>query len=215
MPRMHTDAHGCTLIDAPVFIRVHPWPNSPADRIILTQDHSSRGEIVRMRRANLWLLLFSGPASLVAADKPVSFTQDIRPIFESSCWKCHGSAVQLSRLDLRSRESALKGGQKGAAIVPGKAAESRLYRVVAALEKPAMPLDGKLTPIQIDLIKDWIDQGAVWEGSAPNTATAAAPEDMPLPPGARDAWAFRKPVRAPLPAISGFSNPIDLFLAKT
>jgi hypothetical protein len=31
-----------------------------------------------------------------AADKPVSFSTDIRPVFESSCWKCHGGAIQLS-----------------------------------------------------------------------------------------------------------------------
>ena len=60
-----------------------------------------------------------------AADKAVSFTADIRPVFENSCWKCHGGSIQLSKLDLRTREAALKGGVKGAAIVPGKAADSR------------------------------------------------------------------------------------------
>ncbi len=170
-----------------------------------------------MRRANLWLLLgMAGAASLVAADKPVSFTDNIRPIFENSCWKCHGGAVQLSRLDLRTRDTALKGGQKGTAIVPGKASESRLYRVVAGLEKPAMPLDGKLTPAQIEIIKDWIDQGAAWDGAALTTASASAVvEDMPIPPEARTAWPYRKPVRTALPMISGLANPIDLFLEKT
>ena len=80
---------------------------------------------------------------LRAADQPVRFTPDIRSIFENSCWKCHGATVQLSRLDLRTREAALKGGARGGAIVPGKAEESRLYRFVAGLEKPAMPLEGK------------------------------------------------------------------------
>jgi hypothetical protein len=87
------------------------------------------------------LLVALGSGALHAADKPVSFATDIRPIFEASCWKCHGGSVQLSKLDLRTRETALKGGQRGAAVVPGKAAESRLYRVVAGLEKPFMPLD--------------------------------------------------------------------------
>ena len=91
--------------------------------------------------------------SLFAADKPVSFRADIQPVFESSCWKCHGSAVQLSKLDLRTRESALKGGERGAAIVPGKAEDSRLYRLVAGLEKPSMPMDGKLTAEQISAIQ--------------------------------------------------------------
>jgi hypothetical protein len=71
---------------------------------------------------------------LVAADKPVSFAKDIQPVLESSCLKCHGSAIQLSKLDLRTRETALKGGEKGPALVPGKAEESKLYRLVAGLE---------------------------------------------------------------------------------
>src|SRR5205085_5760829 len=101
--------------------------------------------------------------SIAAADKGVSFSADIQPVLESSCWKCHGGSIQLSKLDLSTREAALKGGAKGTAIVPGKAAESRLYRFVAGLEKPSMPLDGKLTPDQISIIKDWIDQGAPWD----------------------------------------------------
>jgi hypothetical protein len=168
-----------------------------------------------LRLGLLWGL--AGSALLGAADKPVSFTADIRPILESSCWKCHGGAVRLSALDLRSRESALQGGRRGPAIVPGKAAESRLYRAVAGLEKPSMPLDGKLTAGQIDLIRDWIDQGARWDlAPAPSDSTpSAALEDMPIPPEARRYWAFQKPVRAPVPdAPASLTNPIDRFLEK-
>ncbi len=83
---------------------------------------------------------------LAAADKPVSFTKDIQPVLERSCLKCHGAAIQLSKLDLRSRETALKGGEKGPAIIPGKAEDSKLYRLVAGLEKPSMPMDGLPRP---------------------------------------------------------------------
>ena len=176
------------------------------------------------RRASVlfaWVFAVLHPSR--AADKPVSFTADIRPVFENSCWKCHGGAIQLSKLDLRTREAALKGGEKGAAIVPGKAEESRLYRLVAGLEKPAMPLDGKLTAGQISLIKDWIDQGAPWDAhsgcrqaSAAGSRRAASLEDMPIPPEARNYWAFQKPVQAPVPVVSAdFTNPIDRFLEKT
>jgi hypothetical protein len=114
---------------------------------------------------------FAFGAFIRAADKPVSFTEDIRPVFENSCFQCHGSAIQLSKLDLRTRDGALKGGDRGAAIVPGKAEDSRLYRLVAGLEKPSMPLDGKLTASQIALIKEWINQGALWDAT-PRDATA-------------------------------------------
>ncbi len=167
----------------------------------------------------LFAWAFTGYASLAAADKPVSFTADILPLFESSCWKCHGSAIQLSKLDLRSREAALKGGERGAAIVPGKAEESRLYRLVAGLEKPSMPLDGRLTADQISTIKEWIDQGAPWD-AAPSNATFESPqpaslEEMPIPSEARRYWAFQKPVRSSAPLVSPEpTNPIDRFLEQ-
>jgi hypothetical protein len=162
-----------------------------------------------------WLLLLVwGLTALEAAD----FSADIRPVFEASCWKCHGGAVQLSKLDLRSRDAALKGGARGPAIVPGKSAESRLYRVVAGLEKPAMPLDGKLTDAQIERIKEWIDQGAQWGSetatASANTASLAALEEMAIPPEARRYWAFQKPVKAPLPNAGASTHPVDRFLAK-
>ena len=167
----------------------------------------------------IWTLAVAGSAStLCAAEKPVSFARDIQPIFEKSCWSCHGAAMQLSKLDLRSREAALSGGEKGAAIVPGKAEESRLYRRIAGLEKPAMPMDGsKLSPEQISAVKDWINQGASWDAGAAASKTGQAPgsEDTPIPPEARKYWAFQKPVRLPAPAVSpDLKNPIDRFLEK-
>ena len=178
-----------------------------------------RGVLIPSR---VHVVLAMGLAALTASPasaQPVSFAADIRPIFENSCWKCHGGAVQLSKLDLRTREAALKGGEHGAAIVPSKAEESRLYRLVAALEKPSMPLDGKLSADQIATIRRWIDQGAVWDG-APAATTApnatAALEEMTIPPEARRYWAFQKPVRPPVPPASrDFTNPIDRFLEQS
>ena len=146
------------------------------------------GRISLRRKANvLFACACRGLVSIRAADKPVSFTEDIRPVFESSCWKCHGSAIQLSKLDLRTRDGALKGGEKGAAIVPGKAEESRLYRLVAGLEKPSMPMDGKLTADQISAIREWINQGAPWDAASeakpgvrpPQLAVARGDGDLP------------------------------------
>jgi len=60
-----------------------------------------------------------------AADHEISFSKDIQPVFQATCWKCHSLTVQMSRLDLSSRESALKGGEGGVVLVPGNAAKSR------------------------------------------------------------------------------------------
>src|ERR1700758_4986455 len=133
--------------------------------------------------------------------------------------------MQSSRLDLSTLEGALRGGARGSAIVPGQAEDSRLYRMIAGLDKPAMPLGGnKLTDGQIAAIKNWIDQGAHWDAGAvaaktqPGAASASASafadlQKVQLPPGARDYWAFKLPVQAPVPAVAReLSNPIDRYL---
>ena len=150
-----------------------------------------------------------------ATAQTVTFTDHIRPIMERSCWNCHGEAAQLSNLDLRTRDGALAGGTRGPAIVPGRADESRLYRQLAGLEQPAMPMDGStLTDSEIAAVRTWIDDGAHWDtGGATSTGDALSVlEDAELPPGARDYWAFKLPVQAPVPAFPELVNPIDRFL---
>ncbi len=157
-------------------------------------------------------------APMKMAGEPVSFAKDIRPILENSCLKCHGAAIQLSKFDLRTRESAMKGGEKGPAIGPGKPEESKLYRLVAGLEKPAMPMDGKLTPEQVAVFRQWINEGAKWEGavaadSKDAASQLAALEDLKITDDMRKYWAFQKPLRPPVPA-NGERNPVDAFLLK-
>ena len=53
---------------------------------------------------------------------------------ERTCWNCHGGGLKSSGLDLSTREAALEGGNRGPAIVPGNAEESRLFRQLAGLE---------------------------------------------------------------------------------
>src|SRR5262249_5135274 len=66
-----------------------------------------------------------------------------------------------------SRETLLKGGGAGAAIVPGKSAESYLIELVMGFDPDSvMPQKGtKLTHEQIGLLRAWIDQGAKWDAS--------------------------------------------------
>jgi hypothetical protein len=158
-----------------------------------------------------FVLLAATALSLSAADRILSFSKDIQPVFEKSCWNCHSGSVQLSKLNLTTREGALKGGEHGAAIVPGNADRSKLYRLVAGLDKPTMPIGGKLAPDQIESIRLWIEQGAVWEGTAPVITSRADPlEDAPIRPEERSYWAFRLPEKPKLPVAT--RNPIDAFL---
>jgi mono/diheme cytochrome c family protein len=167
------------------------------------------------------LLSAQAPAQPTAQSAPVSFSKDILPVFSASCLTCHGADLQLSKLDLRTRESALKGGTHGPALVPGNAEQSRLYRLVAGLEAITMPMGSpRLTPEQIGAVKTWIDQGASWDASVAATNTTAnsfaALERMDITPEQRNYWAFKLPVQAPVPLVTkkDLINPVDRFLEK-
>ena len=156
-----------------------------------------------------------GSVVYTQAAPPVTFTDHIRPIFERSCWNCHGEASQLSDLDLRTRETAILGGASGPALVPGRADQSRLYRMLAGLDDPRMPMGGDtLSAAEIIAVRTWIDEGAHWDdGGATSAADAlAALENTELPQGARDYWAFQRPVQAPVPVSATFEHPVDRFL---
>src|SRR5262249_38272833 len=101
----------------------------------------------------------------------VDFRRDIQPILAARCYSCHGHGKQQGGLRLDDRAAALKGGNSGQIIVPGKSADSRLYRVVAGLDREIkMPPTGKrLTGEEIQRLRAWIDQGAVWQADAEKT----------------------------------------------
>jgi mono/diheme cytochrome c family protein len=89
----------------------------------------------------------------------VSFATDIFPIFESRCIGCHGGERTQEGLDLKTHASLMAGSSNGFVVTPGDAANSLLVEMVATQK---MPKRGpKLTPPQIQLITDWVNQGAL------------------------------------------------------
>ena len=68
------------------------------------------------------------------ADRAVNFVQDIKPIFEASCIKCHGRGRGKGEFHLDTRETTLKGGESGPAMVAGKSAESYLIELVSGVD---------------------------------------------------------------------------------
>ena len=100
-----------------------------------------------------------------ATDK-VSFANDIRPILKSKCMSCHGGVRQLGGLSFLFEEdmyAVLRSDKK--AIVPGDPQHSELYqRVTSGRQAEVMPPDGEhLTEEETELIRRWIEEGAVWE----------------------------------------------------
>lgn len=146
-----------------------------------------------------------------AANREIDFAHDIRPLFESHCWKCHGATKHESGLSLHLRSSAFVGGDNGKAFEPGKSTQSRLIHYVSGFDADTvMPPDGegkRLTAEQVGLLRAWIDQGAKWPKEADAVAASATTH-----------WAYQKPIRPPLPAIKNAihavwpRNEIDRFV---
>lgn len=144
------------------------------------------------------------------ATNNVSFPSEVAPLLKQKCMGCHGSAQAMAALNMSTSEALMKGGQNGPSVIPGNAAESRLYKRIAGLEQPAMPLGGKLSEREIQIIKDWIENGAKWEGGS--LIGGAKP---PAPANPKSWWAFQKPVPPAVPKNSDEhwnANPIDAFV---
>ncbi|MEZ6128321.1 MAG: PSD1 and planctomycete cytochrome C domain-containing protein [Planctomycetaceae bacterium] len=148
------------------------------------------------------------------------FKASVRGILVERCLSCHGGEFPEGEFNLATREGLLKGGDKGVAVVPGKSAESRLFRMINHTEKPHMPYDEDQLPAdQIAAIRQWID--------------LEAPYDQPLVDGdveltdwtertidedARRFWAFQPlaNVQPPKVADDGWCrNDIDHFVLAT
>lgn len=151
----------------------------------------------------LWwnLPLAAALALCCAGQEPLALS-----LLKQRCLGCHSGKAKQSGLDLSSRELAVRGGDRGPAIMPGNAKESLLIRVANHAAEPHMPLQSpKLASEELALLAEWIDQGAPYGPSVESKST-------PLP----EHWSFRRPQRAALPQVKNAAwvqNPIDAFVA--
>ena len=139
-------------------------------------------------------------------------------VIKSNCTACHGSAMKMSGLDLRSKESILKGGERGPAAVAGNAGGSRLMKLVRGEEQPSMPPGKKLSDSDVAVLERWINEGLdlpdLTKGDDAKAALAKM-EERPITEEERSWWAFVKPARQAVPQTQrgGWAkNPIDSFL---
>lgn len=139
-------------------------------------------------------------AAAVLAAEPAApnFENDIRPLLKQRCVKCHGSLKQAGKLNLGVPAGIVRGGESGAVIVPGNAAESRLWQVV---ERDEMPEDEPLSADEKDLLKRWIAAGAP---GLPKSGEAN-----------EEHWAFQKLHRPAAPSVreqARMRNALDVHL---
>ncbi|MCE9527894.1 MAG: DUF1549 domain-containing protein, partial [Planctomycetales bacterium] len=160
--------------------------------------------IVRHRWMPLFLFAFlcacSKPA-IAEEIKPetVQFNRDVRPILSENCFQCHGPDVHQRQAELRldSREGAIAEHDGGKAVVPGDVKASRLVqRIISTVADERMPPEKtgrKLTQLQIETLRRWIEQGAKYE----QHWSLIAPMPSHIPPVKDAAWP---------------KNPIDRFI---
>lgn len=132
------------------------------------------------------------------------YLTEIKPIFQTHCYRCHAGEHPKSGLRLDTGAFAVNGGDRGPVIIPGSSAESPLIQVLQGSHNaiPQMPYrDTPLSEGEITLIAQWIDQGA------------PAPKDEI--PGEHLHWAFVSPQRPQPPATPRHLSPgnaIDNFV---
>jgi hypothetical protein len=198
-------------------------PRAPLGAFRLPSAHPSfvplRGHPLRLLGMFAFTAL-AAPAVIHAADLPPDqvefFETKIRPILADSCYKCHSEKEGKSKgsLTLDTRDSLLKGGATGPALVGGDPDKSLLIQAIRYadedLQMPPEKEGGKLSAEKIAALEQWVKMGA----PDPRTGPAKNPAmDMAR---ARQHWAFQplaKPTPPPLAnRKSEIVNPIDSFV---
>ena len=155
---------------------------------------------------------------LPASENPSDFFEErIRPLLAQNCFTCHTDSPQ-SGLRLDSRESILKGGQTGPAILPGDPEASLLIQAVRRTHpRLKMPPGNPLNPDQVRDLESWIRTGAFWPEAQEQAAKAKSENGHPyrITPEQRSFWSFQPIGKPPAPATADSQWPrssIDRFI---
>lgn len=120
----------------------------------------------------------------VAVTREVDFAKDVHAIIAENCASCHTQGKRKGALSLESRDTLLKGGDSGPAVVEGKSAESLLIQLVSGQDPDrVMPPKGRrLTEEEIGILRAWIDQGVKWDLNASMEEYVAPLKLQPVAP---------------------------------
>jgi hypothetical protein len=168
---------------------------------------TSRG----IRRAWAVAAALAFGALAARAENAPRFEQDVRPVLAAHCLKCHGEGKKpKAGLDLRTTAGLLKGGESGPAVVPGSADKSLILQMIRKGDMPPKSRP-RLTAAEVALLERWVKAGAPGaQAAAIGDIAAARVREQD-----RQFWAFRKPVRSPVPRVHDAGRartPIDSFV---
>ena len=98
-------------------------------------------------------------------------------ILRAHCFGCHNVEKKRGQLDLTSREAALKGGENGPVLKPGKGSDSPLVKLLAPGSDPHMPPKKQLPDKLIATLRGWVDAGAPWDAGVLKLLTRETKSD--------------------------------------
>src|SRR5215475_1147009 len=135
---------------------------------------------VRCFRWSIFAIWVVSTATLFGQEK-INYTDQILPLIEANCSKCHNADKKKADLDLTSYQGALKGSGSGAVLVSGNLDGSKLWKAITHAEEPNMPPNRpKLDDKDLDLFKKWILGGLLENASGKAIAATAPAVDLTL-----------------------------------
>ncbi len=182
------------------------------------------------------------PVSRASGSSNLRYGQDIRPVLSDVCFPCHGPDSEQRQAELRlDRPEGLFSERQGLAVVaPGSPEDSLLYLRISDPDYPMPPEDAEksLKPSQVELLRQWIEEGASfeehWAYQRPQAASLPSPSDSswarrdldhfvlaemdrrhlsPSPPAPRETWLRR--VTMDLTGLPPTLEEIDAYVAST
>lgn len=143
----------------------------------------------------VFLCTISLPTNAAEPERQIQFNRDVRPILSNNCFQCHGPDPKKRKADLRlDQRGGLFADRDGIkCFVPGNTEKSEALIRILDGEMPPKRAKKKLTKEQIEILKQWIKQGAPWQ----------------------EHWSFSPPKRSPLPKVKNNQwsrNPLDQFI---
>ena len=143
------------------------------------------------------------------AGKLEFFEKKVRPLLVDNCYNCHSADNKAAGgLRVDDHNGLLQGGGRGLAVVVGKPEESLLIRAVSHTDaKLKMPPNNRLADEQIEILSQWIKDGAVWPAlEVPDDLQARHPEFEKL---RQEHWSWQ-PLQSPsVPTVDGSNWPRD------
>ncbi len=152
-------------------------------------------------------------AANMAASREL-FKQKVGPFLMAQCVECHGAGKVKAGFNLGSRETMLKGGDKGPAVILGKGRTSPLVKYVAHEEESFMPPKKPAFKDMVDVLAKWIDLGAAYDKPLVEGA-AVGKQPMTVTDKDKQYWAYKPlgEIKPPIVKDAAWGKtPVDSFI---